>query len=204
MSQMIEELQAEGRTLEVAMLFPRQGEWTEDDYLSLPETNRIVELSSGRLIITPSPTIQHQRILGKLYRLIGDFVLLNKLGEVVLAPMDVRLCEGRIREPDIVFMSNEHRDRIHEQYLDAPDLVMEIISEGTEYQDRVDKLGEYQKAGIPEYWIVDPSKQTIEVFTLENRTYVQFGKWGAGETAHSKLLAGFQVVVDKVTILMKL
>lgn len=198
MTKTIEELQAEELTIEVARLFPHQGKWTERDYFSLPETNKIVELSEGRLIITPSPTIQHQRILGKLYLLIENFVSLNKIGEVVLSPMDTRLWEGKIREPDIVFMSNEHRDRIHEKYLDVPDLVMEIISEGTEYQDRVDKFGEYQKAGIPEYWVVDVPKQTIEVFTLENGAYALFGKWGIGEIAHSKVLAGFQVVVDSV------
>ena len=198
MSQTLEELKAEGLTMEILKLFPRQGEWTEEDYFGLPETNLIVELSEGRLIITPSPTTEHQRILGKLHFEVYSYLLTNNLGEAVISPMDVRLWEGKIREPDIVFMSSEHRDRIHERYWDVPDLVMEVTSEGTERQDRVDKFGEYEKAGIPEYWIVSPSEQTIEVFTLENEAYVLYGKFGAGDVARSKLLTDFQFTMDSV------
>ncbi len=198
MSQAIEELQAENRVLEIAKLFPRQGEWTEEDYFSLPETNRIVELSKGRLIISPAPTEEHQRISGKLYLLIANFVLSNNLGEVRYSPLGVRLGPGIVRQPDIVFMSNKHKRRITNKRWGLPDLVLEIISKGTKRHDKVNKFKEYQKAGVPEYWIVDPFQQTIGVFTLENGFYVSFGKWGVGEIAHSKLLAGFQVAVNSV------
>jgi hypothetical protein len=62
----------EGIAIEVAKMFPVQGKWTERDYFSLPETNRIVELSEGRLIITPSPTTQHQRIVLRISHLLID------------------------------------------------------------------------------------------------------------------------------------
>ena len=185
-------------TIEIVSLFPRQGKWTEEDYFKLPETNRIIELSEGRLIITPSPTEQHQRISLNLSLLIATYVKLYKLGEIRYSPLDVRLYEGLIREPDIVFMSNEHKDRIAETYWGVPDLVMEIISENTVKEDRLTKFFEYLKAGISEYWIVDPFRQSIEVFALENGTYVTFGKWGVGETAKSKLLDGFDVSVDEI------
>ena len=198
MAQTLEELKAEGVTLEVLELFPRQGKWTERYYFSLPETNKIVELSSGWLIITPAPTTEHQEISGKLYLLVGNFVLSNNLGNVCYSPLDVRLWPGTIRQPDIVCMSNEHKDRITERYWGVPDLVMEILSESTEGQDRAVKFYEYREAGVPEYWIVDPSAQTIEVFILDQEKYKLSGKWGTGEVAHSKVLAGFQVVVDDV------
>ena len=185
-------------TIEIVSLFPMQGKWTEEDYFNLPETNRIIELSEGRLIITPSPTEQHQRISLNLSLLIATYVKLYKLGEIRYSPLDVRLYEGLIREPDIVFMSNEHKDRIAETYWGVPDLVMEIISENTVKEDRLTKFFEYLKAGISEYWIVDPFRQSIEVFALENGTYVTFGKWGVGETAKSKLLDGFDVSVDEI------
>lgn len=185
-------------TKEIVSLFPKQGEWTEDDYFRLPETNRIIELSEGRLIITPSPTEKHQRISGKIYFLIYSHVSRKNLGEVRYSPLDVRLYRGVIREPDIVFMSNEHRDRITEKYWGVPDLIVEILSESTEKEDRVTKFFEYLKAGVSEYWIVDPFRQTIEVFVLENETYVTFGKWGIGETAKSKLLDGLEVNVKEV------
>ena len=198
MSQAIEELQAEGRILEVARLFPRQGEWTEDDYFSLPETNRIVELSRGRLVITPSPTDQHQKISSNLHFLVGSYIRAKKLGEVRYSPLDVRLWPGTIRQPDIVFMSNEHKDRITEKYWGVPDLVMEILSESTEKADRTEKFSEYEKAGVSEYWIVDPAKQTIEVYVLARESYKMMGKWSTGEVVYSEVLADFQVAVNDV------
>ena len=198
MSQAIEEILAEDRVWEIARLFPRQGEWTEKDYFSLPETNRKVELSEGRLIIPASPTTKHQRISFRLSLLIGNHVLGNNLGEVVAAPMDVWLYEDTVRQPDIVFMNNEHRDRITENMWIIPDLVMEILSENNIEEDRICKFNQYQKAGIPEYWIVDPFENTIMVFVLANGAYVLFGNWGAGDIAHSKLLTGFRVIVDGI------
>jgi Uma2 family endonuclease len=197
-AQTLEELKAEGLTLEVLELFPRQGKWTERYYFSLPETNKVVELSEGRLIITPAPTTEHQEISSKLHLLVGNFVLSNNLGKVCYSPLDVRLWPGTIRQPDIVFMSNEHKDRITEKYWGVPDLVMEILSESTEGQDRAVKFYEYRVAGVLEYWIVDPSRKAIEVFVLDQGAYKLLGKWGAGEIAHSKVLAGFQVAVDDV------
>ena len=198
MAQTLEELKAEGKTLEILDLFPTQGKWTEEAYFSLPETNRIIELSEGRLIITQAPTTEHQEISSRLHLLIGNFVLSNNLGKVCYSPLDVRLWPGTIRQPDIVFMSNEHKDRITERYWGVPDLVMEILSESTEKQDRTEKFYEYGKAGVLEYWIVDPSAQTIEVFVLDQGAYKLLGKWGTDEVAYSKVLAGFQVAVDGV------
>ena len=199
MTQTIEEIaQKENLTIELLRIFPCQGEWTEAEYFRLPETNRIIELSEGRLIITPSPTSQHQRILGKLHFLFYNYLLNNNLGEVVMSPMDVRLWEGKVRQPDIAFISNEHLNRITEQLWGVPDLVVEILSEGTAKIDKEDKFQEYQRAGVQEYWIVDPFNQSIEVYTLKNGIYEIFGKWGPGEIAKSKLLDGFKVSVDSI------
>jgi len=197
-AQTLEELKAEGLTLEVLELFPRQGKWTERYYFSLPETNRIVELSKGRLIITPAPTTEHQRISSNLYFLVRRYIQAKKLGEACYSPLDVRLWPDTIRQPDIVFMSNEHKDRITERYWGVPDLVMEILSESTEKGDRTDKFSEYEKAGILEYWIVDPFGRLIEVYVLDQNSYKMLGKWGTGEVAYSKVLAGFQAAVDDV------
>jgi Uma2 family endonuclease len=110
MAQTIEIGQGKKLTTKVARLFPRQGEWTEDDYFSLPESNKIVELSEGRLIISPSPTDRHQEILLSLLILFANYVKSHRLGVVRCSPLDVRLYEGVVREPDIIFMANEHRD----------------------------------------------------------------------------------------------
>lgn len=201
MTKITEEISQEKElTKEIAYLFPRQGEWTESDYFRLPQTNKIVELSKGRIIITPSPTEQHQMILGNLYSILRNYIKINKLGKILMAPMDVRLWEGNIRQPDIIFMSNEHLNRTTTELWNVPDLAIEILSENTIKEDREEKYKEYQKAGILEYWIVDPFNQSIEIYTLENSVYKLFGKWRQGEIAKSRLLDGFEVSVDEIMV----
>ena len=75
---------------------------------------------------------------------------------------------------------------------------MEATSSGTRRTDRLEKLVEYAQAGVQEYWIVDPEARVVEVFTLREGAYEALGKWGAGETARSELLARLEVTVDEV------
>lgn len=185
-------------TVEVTELFPPQGQWTEADYFALPDTNRFVELSEGRLIMPPHPTYSHQSASGQLYLALRSFVDERNLGVVRYSPLPVRLWPDKIREPDILYVSHEHADRIGEQYCGPPDLAVEIISPSTELTDRRDKFNEYAQAGVQEYWLVDPQDRTVEVFTLLEGTYRLLGKWGSGEVAKSALLAGFEAAVDKI------
>lgn len=185
-------------TLEVAQLWPPRGQWTETDYFALPDTNRRVELSEGEMIMPPHPTDMHQAIVARMYRRLWNFVDQHTLGTVRFAPLPVRLWPDKIREPDVLFVSREHADRIGEQFYGPPDLVMEILSSGTWRTDRMEKMIEYAQAGVGEYWIVDPEASTIEVFVLRENAYVLLDKWGIGETAKSELLEGFQVVVDEI------
>ncbi|MDH7485538.1 MAG: Uma2 family endonuclease [Anaerolineae bacterium] len=183
---------------EIAELWPPHGEWTEADYFALPDTNRLVELSEGELIMPPHPTETHQRVLDELYAAMRAFVREHNLGIIRFAPLPVRLWPGKIREPDILFIAQAHADRIGEQVYGPPDLVVEVLSSGTRRTDRGEKFLEYARAGVSEYWLVDPDAQTIEVFTLEEGVYTLLGKFGPGETARSQLLAGFEVAVDEV------
>lgn len=183
---------------EIAQLWPPQKEWTEADYFALPDTNRFVELSERELIMPPHPTETHQRVLGTLYAAMRAFVLEHKLGILRFAPLPVRLWPGKIREPDILFVSHAHADRVGEQVYGPPDLVVEVVSSGTRRTDHGEKFLEYARAGVSEYWLVDPDPQTIEVFELEEGAYTLLGKFGRGEIARSQLLAGFEVAVEEV------
>jgi len=185
-------------TVEILELFPHQGEWTEADYFNLPDTNHFIELSEGRLVVLDMPTYSHQKAVVKLFKAMDAFVEENALGEVLIAPLPVRLWHGKIREPDIVFMAASHEDRITEDYWGVPDLVVEVISRSTAQTDRSEKFVEYAQAGVSEYWLVDIAKGTIEVFTLERGAYILLGRWGPGEIAHSGLLTGFEVAVEAV------
>jgi Uma2 family endonuclease len=120
------------------------------------------------------------------------------LGEVHLAPLPVRLGPGKIREPDCFFISKEHKDRIGEEVCGVPDLVIEVISPGTRRVDRGEKFFEYAKAGVAEYWPVDPEERNVEVYVLREGAYELLEKFRSGETARSELLTGFEVRVDEI------
>ena len=184
--------------VELAQLWPPQGEWTEVDYFALPDTNRFVELSEGELVMPPHPTHTHQLIVLELATAMRAFVQQKDLGVVQIAPLPVRLWPGKIREPDILFVAREHADRIGEQVYGPPDLVVEVLSPATQRTDRQEKATEYAQAGVREYWIVDPEAKTVEVFGLREACYRLQGKWSEGETAQSELLEGFQIGVREI------
>jgi len=184
-------------TWEIAQLFPTQGTWSEAEYLAL-DTNHLVEFSDGFVEFLPMPTMTHQLIAHLLHRLLVAFVEDNGLGTVVGAPYVVRLWQGKCRAPDVLFMRADHASRLGEQYSEGADLVMEVVSDGDEnhLRDLVAKRDEYARAGIPEYWIVDPELGQISVLTLDGTSYAVHGEFKRGEHATSKLLPGFAVDVS--------
>jgi Uma2 family endonuclease len=186
-------------TWEIAQLFPAQGCWTEREYLSL-STNRIVEFTDGFVEFLPVPTTTHQRIVLFIVDLLNAFAAVQNVGEALFAGIRVRLWNGKYREPDVVFMLAGHAARITDDYWDGADLVMEVVSgsDDDRHRDLVTKRDEYARAGIPEYWIVDPELGQITVLTLEGTAYIAYGTFTSGEQAKSKLLPGFTVDVSAV------
>jgi Uma2 family endonuclease len=182
----------------IAFLFPAQGEWSEDEYLSL-DTNRLVELADGFVEVLPMPNPYHQLVVAFLYERLKAFITARTLGQVYFAPLRVRLWERTMRQPDVVF-SRPGRVRNPRAPVEGADLVMEVVSEGEETRDRDlnVKRAEYARGGVPEYWIVDPETQRITVLVLEGGAYREHGAYGPGQKAASVLLAGFEVAVDEV------
>ena len=182
-------------TWEIAYLFPAQGAWSEEEYLAL-NANRLVEFSHGRLEVLVMPTELHQRIVLYLYRVLHEVVSAAGLG-LVLVALRVRLWPGKYREPDIVLMLAEHAGRRHDVYWEGADLVMEVVSDDDRRRDVETKRFEYARAGIPEYWIVDPSQGYITVLRLAGDHYDMHGKFAAGTRASSALLPAFSVDVTE-------
>ncbi len=184
----------------VALLFPVQGQWTEADYLALQKrTNRLVELSDGSIEVLPMPSPFHQRIVRFLSRLLETCVAALGSGEVLFAPLPIRLWPGKFRDPDIVYLRpGRIADPRHQPQ--GADLVMEVVSEDEEdrQRDLETKRQEYAQAGIAEYWIVDPQQQRILVWSLDGSAYRLHGEFGRGATASSVLLPSFSVAVDAV------
>lgn len=105
---------------EVALLFPAQGAWSEEDYLSL-NTNHLVEFSHGRIEVLPMPTDTHQGIIGSLLLILSDAT--RQLGRKLLcAPLPLRIYPGRICEPDLLFLADAADPRRQNAYWTGADL----------------------------------------------------------------------------------
>jgi Uma2 family endonuclease len=183
-----------GPTWEIARHFPNQGDWTEQDFLALTD-QRHIEFNDGCLEFLPMPTKTHQELLGYLYIALLGIVKQRKLGRVFTSGYRVKLREGQIREPDVLFAANGRT--LTEQFAVGADLAIEILSPGTQNRERdlSEKRAEYAAGGIPEYWIVDPEQQTITVLALDAAEYRVHGAFRTGDIATSVLLSGFSVDV---------
>ena len=180
----------------MALLFPPQGSWTEADYLDL-DAGRIVEFDKGCVEVHDMPTKAHQRIVRFIFELLNRFVSAGGLGEVFFAPLPVWLWAEKFREPDLLFVRNGRGE--FRGYPKGADIVIEVVSGGetNRRRDIETKREEYFRAGIAEYWIVDPQTATITILTgLDGDTYAEERVFGVGDSATSQALEGFRVPVE--------
>jgi Uma2 family endonuclease len=179
---------------------PAQGEWTYDDWLKLPDDGYRYEVIDGVLYVSPPPLIRHQRTSIRIETHFIEFLKLHPLGEILHAPVGVRLPNQSIPlQPDIIFVRAERLDIIRENYIEGtPDLIVEILSPSNWLYDRREKMRVYQEAGVPEYWIVDPRAETVEIFVLERDVYRLTGQYSREAVASSRVLLGFEVPVEAI------
>ena len=136
---------------------PATKRWIFSDLVQFDETERY-EIYDGRLIaMSPSPDFYHQELAARLFLALADFVRPRQLGRVVFAPMDVVMADDNTAQPDLLFIANENAGIIQKWVFGAPDLVVEILSPSSIRRDRHDKLEQYARFGVKEYWIVDPA-----------------------------------------------
>lgn len=146
----------------------KNGAYTLADYYALPDDVR-AELIDGYLIIIDAPTVTHQSIIGELYYYIRHYIKTKKGScKVILSPVDVRLDndDKTMLEPDlIVICESEKSDgkRIN----GAPDFVAEVVSPSSRKRDYLVKLNKYWTAGVREYWIIDPEKETVTTYLFQ-------------------------------------
>lgn len=144
-------------------------EYTIEDIYALPDGQR-AELIDGQMYMMAPPTRRHQPILGALYRKVVDYI--DKKGgscEVDIAPFAVFLNEDdkNYVEPDISVICDA--DKLSDKgCTGAPDWIIEIVSPDSRRMDYYTKLFEYRTAGVREYWIVDPEKNRITVYSFES------------------------------------
>ncbi|HVT57085.1 MAG TPA: Uma2 family endonuclease [Thermoanaerobaculia bacterium] len=174
---------------------------TYDDLLRLPEDRLRHELIDGEHFMSPSPTLQHQRIVLNLGRILSTFVLARRLGEVFVAPLDVLFSNVDVVEPDVLYVASEGADRLQERFIaGAPDLVVEVLSKSTRGLDKIKKRRLYERGGVREYWIVDPTTETVEIYRAAGGSFTRQAplSLAAGDTLETPLLAGLQIPLHEV------
>jgi len=180
----------------------RLKEWTYEEFMALPEGGPVrYEIIDGDLCMTPSPVTRHQKISGNLFEIIRHFLRTNPLGEIFAAPYDVVFSQEppQVVVPDLVFVAAEHLSLITEKNLQGvPDLLVEILSPTTATIDRRVKHSLYERVGVPEYWIVDPERNSVQVFRLSGGRYAEALELGPGDRLETPLLPGLSIPLSDV------
>ena len=172
---------------------PQEQHYTFADLLAWNDNTRY-ELFDGQPVALASPSDVHQRISMALSVQLGSY-LMGKKCNVYAAPFDVRLFEeygdspedvDTVLQPDLIIVCDPNKvDRrgVH----GAPDLIIEILSPATAQYDRLVKFNLYQRAGVREYWIIDPTSRVVSTYTLENGKY-QAAAYGADSSVRVDIL----------------
>ncbi len=170
--------------------------FTYEDLEKMPDDGRRYELIGGMIVVSPSPSRVHQALVWRLALLLQTFVQAGKLGEVILAPFDVRFLGAGV-QPDILYVSNARLDILRENHaVGAPDLVVEVLSSSTRERDEGDKLALYAAGGVREYWMADPVGRTFRALALEADRFRPIAP--VGSVVPSAVLPGLEVNVPEL------
>ncbi|MDE6591053.1 MAG: Uma2 family endonuclease [Oscillospiraceae bacterium] len=179
--------------------------FTFADVLTWDENERAEIIGGEAVMMAPPPSRAHQEISGEIFRQLANY-LEGKKCRVYHAPFAVRLFEkdgdspedvDTMVEPDISIVCD--RDKLDKHGCKgAPDMVVEILSPSTRRHDRLVKLGLYQRAGVREYWIVDPENEAVQVLTLSNGLLLPHEDYGRADVAKVNVLDGCFIELSKV------
>ena len=146
--------------------------WTYADYCRIPADRNRHEIIDGRHFVNPAPSPYHQVVSGQLQHQLMTLITDRSRGIVLNAPLDVHLGPGTLVQPDLVVLRPRNRSIIGDKKLTGvPDLLIEILSPSNVGYDRRTKRDRYERAGVREFWLVDPDAHLIEQLVLRHGTY---------------------------------
>jgi len=143
--------------------------WTAAAVRELPDDGLRYELVDGELVVTPAPSWIHQGVAASLFRRIDAWLATTRVGIIRFSPADIALGEDEILQPDLFVVPSDNPQPIR-TWTDISRLLLaiEILSPSTARFDRLLKRRRYQRAGVPEYWIVDPDARLVERWRPED------------------------------------
>lgn len=151
------------------------------------------EWVDGTVVEMSPASDPHQDILELLAAALRTYVERTAAGITRSQQLGMRI-GNRLRVPDLLFLSAEHRHRRTATHIDGPaDFVIEVISLESRLRDRDEKYHEYEKAGIPEYWIIDPLRETVDLYRLRADGRYHLVDEGDPPRLASEVLPGFWI-----------
>jgi Uma2 family endonuclease len=172
---------------------------TYDDFVRFPDDGLRHEIIDGEHYVTPSPATRHQRISRNLLYLLQSYLDAHPIGEIFCAPYDVLLSRFDIVEPDLVYISDARKAFITSKNLQGPpDLVIEILSPGTRKRDERVKRDLYERAGVEEYWMVDPDRDTVEAHRRDGEVFQSSRVYRRSESLTSPLFPRLELPLERV------
>ena len=167
---------------------------TERQFVDWCPPEVVAEWVDGEVILVPTETPSHNDREGFLGAVVRGFVEHHDLGRVFTGTVPVRLPDRRRRRvPDVVFVAAARSHIIRDTHIDgAPDLIAEIVSPDSVERDWVTKRGEYERAGVREYWIADPRHERFVAYALRGKAYRAIDPDDDGRV-HSRVLKGLYI-----------
>jgi len=166
--------------------------YTYADLSMFPDDGLRREIIDGELVVTSAPYLRHQRLVGRLAVAFANHLEAHGGGEVFFAPVDVIFDEINVVEPDILFVAADRLQILTEKNVQgAPSLAIEVVSDSR--MDRVRKRDLYATFGVPEYWVVDPDIDRVEVHRLAGEKYGKPELFVAPETLTYDRLPGLTI-----------
>lgn len=170
--------------------------FTEEDLAAMPDDGRRYELHDGEIYVSPAPVPDHQLVSSEMHDFLRRATRAG-YGVVLAAPIEVKLRQGRVVQPDLIFIRRERLGIIGEtQIVSAPDLVVEIVSPPSRKRDLGWKLRAYEAEGIPFYWVLDPRGTLVLPHALQDGRYVTGPALRAGDHLGCPLFP--DIVLDDV------
>ena len=176
--------------------------YTNEDFNKKWRHNNRWELIYGVPYAMASPSTNHQVVVGEMYDQLKNH-LKGKKCRVIPSPYDVKLefpGEKGVRvQPDLIVICDHSRIK-RNYYNGPPDLVIEVLSPSTAKKDKSEKFLLYQRAGVKEYWIVDPANKVVDVFVLEEGRYNPPKSYGYEDTVKVQVLDNCQINLEDVFV----
>jgi Uma2 family endonuclease len=171
-----------------------------DEFLNIDDDGQFYELIDGVVIMSPSPTPEHQQAMMEIARQLANHCATSKVGRV-FPEQDVHLGKSTsgddiVYRPELVFIRTDRLGEMRKKIVGAPDVVVEVISRGSRRLDTETKFRDYERFGVLEYWLIDPQRDSMMFYRLQEGVFVEVKP--EQDEYSSDTVAGFRLNLQDV------